>query len=524
MELCNDASDDVLRNPLYLAPLITLPIDGLDPDAKGTVSVIDTSYASKVRIFSKGADDKWTFTKPDHAFTAQELKQGLTLGLDARDVRRPNGWDGRIRVQFAVSNGAQDTAKDTVALRVAPVLTHHHGQTAERVFVTRFTTGPQGQFVKDLHSNVDTIVPVQELTSASEIWTQDFFETGYSSIPGPNGPIVLRILLRSAQLYRTSGRAVFSELRDSKVGAVNTGDGGASTDSTGNVETIPPYSHNGKSYPAGRVILGRQFNQDPKILPFFQAQETQDPLKLDTDWLAVGHVDEFLQFLPADNERGWVLIADDPAKGLALLEKAVADGHGSERAFSRPSFSYDGGQCVPKLSIGQVLALKNFTDANKLAAERINANLEILKRETGITDKEIFRLPATFYDQDPGCGSSSKIAAVSSSSGLLNIIEAATPPNSVQRRQSGGGFTRSLFAFYPGVVNGVVLTNSTVLSPNPWGPLIGGKDILREEAEKIYAGVGYNVIWQDDYFSHHVLLGEIHCGTNTWRSTREAWW
>ncbi|KAH7304410.1 arginine deiminase type-3 [Stachybotrys elegans] len=525
LEQCNDAADDVLRNPRYLAPLVTLPVsaDGLSPNAQGFVSVVDASDAAKVRIFRKGVDGKWTIVKSDSAFTASEIKQGLQLGIDARDIRRPNGWDGHAAVRFRVSNGSGDAAEDTVALRVAPVLTHHHAQNAERVFVSTVSYTPHVQFVADLQKNVNPIMPVQVLKNANnDIWTQDFFETAYSSIPGPDGPIVVRIMLRTALLSRTAGRATFSELRDGTVGAVNTGDGGASTDSTGNLETIPPYAYNGKSYPAGRIILGRQANKDPVISALLEVQETQDPLRLDTDWLAVGHVDEFLQFLPANNKRGWVLVADDPAKGVAVLQKAVADGYGSQRAFSRPSFSYDAGQCVPKLTISQVLALKGFIDTNKLAAERIAANLEILKRETGLTDDEIVRLPATFYNQDPGCGSS-RIASISSlSQRPLNILEAAAPPGAaLQRRQSSA----QLLAFYPGIVNGLVLNNSTVVSPNPWGPIgPDGKDILQVEAEKIYAKVGYKVIWQDDYFSHHVLLGEVHCGTNTWRKADDVWW
>lgn len=35
-----------------------------------------------------------------------------------------------------------------------------------------------------------------------------------------------------------------------------------------------------------------------------RAQEVQNPLILDADWLVVGHVDEFLQFFPAPGKKG----------------------------------------------------------------------------------------------------------------------------------------------------------------------------------------------------------------------------
>ncbi|KAI9150756.1 Protein-arginine deiminase type-4 [Paramyrothecium foliicola] len=528
LDFCHDAADDILRNPRYIAPLVTQPISGLNPKAQGSIYVAEPSAAAKVRIFHKGVNGSWTFVTAEHIFGAAELEKGLELGIDARDVRRPGGWDGRATVRFTVSNGSEGTSDDAVALRVAPVLTHNHAQAAERIFITTIATSPHEQFVRELHRNVDSIARVQEMRDAGEYWTQDFFETGYSSIPGPNGPVVVRILLRSAQFYRSAGRTIFSELRDGNTGAVSTGNGGIAADSTGNLETIPPYTHNGKAYPAGRVIYSPQWGVIPKILPFLEAQEVQAPLGLDAEWLSVGHVDEFLQFVPVDSKRGWVLMVDDPLKGLALLEKAVADGNGDQRAFSRPNFpydSYDGGKCVPTLTIKQVLGLNDFAAANKLAAERINTNIEVLKQETGISDDEILRLPATFYNQNPVCDIwRSRFASAPTRPGQLNIVEAATPPRNVIRRQNEGSFDKTIRAFHPAIINGVVLTNSTVLAPNPWGPVIDGRDILLAEAEDIYAKAGYKVIWQDDWFSFHVRLGEIHCGTNTWRSTGGAWW
>lgn len=544
---CNDASGDVQRNAKYLAPLRTLPFDKLSGAAKGTITVTDATAASKVRIFVKQGKT-WSFVGPKHQFTSKELKSGLELGIDARDVRRPGGWNGTAVVHFTVSDG-YEKATDSVALRVAPVLTHHHAQLAERVFTTRDTwNSSQTRFVEDLVENVANagIEKPVFMFQGQDIWTQDFFEPGYTSIPGSKGPVALRVMIRSAQEYRIAGREVFERVRSSGAGAVQHPGTGSTIDSMGNLETIPPYTHNGKSYPAGRVIMGHWGTEAPLMFNFLKAQESQAPLALDTAWLGVGHVDEFLQFLPADNKRGWILMADSPRAGLSMLKKASAEGHGGKKALSRPRLAgEDESLCLPQQTIDEVLKLDRFTELNEMAATRIEKNLQILKKETGLTDKEIFRVPALFYlingdggwtcnstnpDASPTASSDVPVATAASTkerdvvggpaSKVKSILEAAQPPG-LARRQA---IADQLVAFYPGAINSVVLTDSLVLAPAPWGPIIDGVDIFEEAISAVYAQVNFNVTYQDDWFSHHTLQGEIHCGSNTWRNVNKKWW
>ncbi|KAM0421474.1 hypothetical protein ACHAPT_010647 [Fusarium lateritium] len=574
LDECNDATGNVQRNHKYLAPLRTLPITKLSNSARGKVHVTNTLAAGKVRIFVKEGS-QWAYVGANYTFTASDLRGGLELGIDARDVRRPNGWDGKAQVHFTVSDGAEK-ATDSVALRVAPVLTHHHAQLAERVFTTHDTEDDvQGNFVTELEYNVADAGIEEEvfLFENGDIWTQDFFEPGYTSIPGPDGPIVLRVMIRSVQSSRLSGRDVFHLLRDDGVGAVQHLGDGDTIDSTGNLETIPPYKYNGKNYPAGRVIQGQWEGRKPLMFNFLKAQQAQDPLALDTAWLAVGHVDEFLQFLPSDNKRGWVVVIDDPIAGVELLKKASKDGHGRKKALSRKLLDGEDPAelCLPKETIDQILKLEKFESVNKMAAKRIEGNIAILKRETGLTDDEILRVPATFYyafaegwtcsvggpnstnpggPGGPGPGPSrgpipspaptpvpSKLGALSAlysptkksvaggpASKAKSIIEAAKPKHGVHLGRREVDPETQVVAFYPGTVNGVVLTDSLVLAPNPWGPVIDGEDIIAKAVKETYARASFNVTFQDDWFSHHLGMGEVHCGSNTWRNTDTKWW
>ncbi|KAF4967658.1 hypothetical protein FSARC_4817 [Fusarium sarcochroum] len=548
LDKCNDAIDNILRNSNLLAPVKTLPLTGLSASAKGSIYVSDKTAASKVRVFVKKVG-KWIYVPADYAFTSKELKAGLELGIDARDVRRPGGWNGNAKLNFVVTDG-KTKAADAVAVRVAPVLIHHHGQLAQRVFSTGVnepgTNKAQQGFVDDLKKNVAN-AGIKEpvfLFDNQDIWTQDFFEPGYSTIPGPHGPVSIRIMIRSVQSNRRSGRDAFHELRNDKVGAVQHPGDGDTIDSTGNLEAIPPYTYNGKSYPAGRAIMGAWDGRNPLMVDFLKAQEVQDPLILDTSWLFVGHVDEFIQFLPAHNKRGWVIMVSDPLKGLDLLKKASKAGYGKIKAVSRGLSVDEKDQtfCTPRQTIDETLNFKNFTAINKQAARHIEANLNILKRETGVTEADIHRVPMTFYYNEgswlcPGQGSNSDDDAAAApqkdasksginfipgstpggpSSKAKSIVEAATPRNSLHRRETD--MASKVIALYPGSVNGLVTADSKVLAPNPWGPMIGKKDILATAVSEVYANAGYNITYQDDWFSHFQYQGDVHCGSNSWRA------
>lgn len=516
---CNDASDDILRQARYLAPIRTLPMPDLGVSAVGTVSA-NPSSSRYVRIFRRDEADNWTFVRANTTFTSAQLRAGLKLGIDARDTRRPGGWDGRTTVMFSVTDGATNST-DKVMLRVAPVLSHNHLQRVDQVLTTSGNVSvpdPQQRFVEELSRIVKSkgiAKPVFAFNGSDDKWTQDFVEPGYTSMPGPNGTISMRIMIRSGQDDRDAGKQIFQYLRRTGVGAVHqpsgTWDG---ISSMGNFETIPPYEHNGMKYPAGRIIMGYQGTEDHDDLEYMRAQEVQSPLLLDTDWLLVGHVDEFVQFVPANTTRGWAIVVADPETGLELLRGVQRQGLGSTNAFSRaiepgalppPTLplpgsilnvaANSGGDAdlrnttfaVPRLSVDNLLANEAMLDTNAACARRISANIAVLKEATGVTDEEIYHLPAVFEN-------------------------------------TSGEESLKAGAFYPGMINGVVLSETDYLSPKPWGPLVDVKDVFEEAAISVYAKAGLAVTFMDDWDTHHVFGGEIHCGTNTIRQADQPWW
>ncbi|KAK2689137.1 hypothetical protein QWA68_011701 [Fusarium oxysporum] len=487
---CNDASDNTQRSPEYLAPLKTVPITTLFENTNGTVTVPDVTQRKFVRIFQKQGKD-WVYIDNNHTFSQQELQAGLDLGIDARDTRRPDVWDGRVTVRFTVQVG--DTkSSDTVMLRVAPVLTHHHLQKVEQVLASQDNGNPYLVYFTNVLASIAKAAGLKKdlylFNERSGKWVQDFVEPGYASMAGPNGTVSIRIMIRCPGDEREGGRQLFLYFRKAGVGAVqHLGKNVSNIDAGGNIEAIPPYTFKGKSWPAGRLVHGKDDTEKHHILSYLEAQETQKPLLLDTAWLSVGHVDEFLQFIPAKNKRGWVAVISDPRLAIKLLEDEQKAGHGSLPAISRKDdIDYD----IP--TITQLLGSMGFMKLNKECAQRIDGYIKILRREIGLADEDIIRIPALFNRGDSSEGDGSKL---------------------------------EVGAFYPAVINNLVLTGyNTCVAPNPWGPVVEGKNVLAKVISDTYAKVGMKIKFIDDWDSHHEDQGGVHCGTNSIRDMSARWW
>ncbi|MFI6041695.1 protein-arginine deiminase domain-containing protein [Nocardia sp. NPDC051321] len=480
---CHDAADDVARAPEYLAPLLTRPAGRVGDGATGRVQPVGLG-ADKIRIFVK-RQDAWVRLRPAATLTETELRHGATLGIDSRDVVRDKAiWDGSVTVRFTVHDGNR-TVSDDIALRVAPVLLHSHNQSAEALVVPESGGDPEYErFVGDLTSAAQASGLNAPLitVNTTDTWAQDFVEFGYVSMPGPGGRNVsLRIAIRSPQPEREGGRAVF-DLKGPGMGAIQLGGAGdRHVDSFGNVETIPPYTHNGKEFPAGRVVIGTGNRNDAavssvELQKFFAAQRVQPPLILDTTWLVVGHVDEFIQFLPASSGRGWRPAVTDPRRGLEILREQQRSGHGGERAFSRPD--------APDRTIDAVLADQKFIADNELAARKIDENVERMFQETGTKPEEFVRIPGLYE----------------LSAGIDDEPDA-------------------LVSFYPGAINGVLINATNYIAPRQWGPMVGGRDVFEAAVTEAYRSAGVAVRYVDEWETLHVAGGEIHCGTNVLRQT-----
>lgn len=554
---CHDADDDEQRAPKYMAPMRTVPIHGLSKSATASVTVSDAQVRPLVRIFRARGDGSWEIVNNDTVFSAEDVEKGLTLGIDARDTRRAGGWDGRVSVDFTIKDG-EAMSKDTVMLRVAPVLMHHHRQPIQTVFASSFPDIRRGQtrsYIDGLVKGIEGSMQKSQvpgpitLLSTMDPWAQDFFEPGYTSMPGANGEVIsLRVVMEGRRNHRDSVRLLYTNLRGDGVGALEAmprGNPGLKDDTFqagGNMETIPPYSLNGKKFPAGRVVVGGDGSSFPRAVDFFRAQEMQEPIVLDSTWLFIKHIDEMIQFLPAKTERGWSMVAVDPQLGWTLLGEAQKRGYGSQPVINREKVK-------SSPTVDEFLASQSNKEAVEISAKRMEANIQRMKEETGITDAEIFRMPMLVgvaaevhnylrpshkrsvverRDNETSSAPSAEEEALAAE--FLELIDihgpggdSANDTTTVERRQSQPSKPVSLESYLPSLVNGVPLSDSHYLAPKPFGPLIDGRDMFEIVASNVYKKAGFTVDFHDDWLFHS-SSGDLHCMTNTFRDTSTPWW
>ncbi|MFK4083191.1 protein-arginine deiminase family protein [Kribbella sp. NPDC020789] len=511
---CNDAADDRIdgaRDAADLAPLKIDALSNISPEAEGTLTI---TPADKARIFAAGpkpfgsTDKARTFgdAKPVGTLTAAQLRRGVWLGLEGRDVvRDPARWDGQITVTLTVRDHGLSSS-DVVRMRVAPLMLQNDLQPAQTVLAGAPNDGPgwwddtppypdgvPGEwqpFARTLRSAAGARLKFVTGTARGwkDMWLQDTFEPATASMPAVGGPQTMRILIRSGNVWdfngistpRPAGRLIYRDLRGPDVGVVQELAAKASPslddllNMGGNLETLPPYA----GYPQGRVLYGAGARRpDPAYLKLVTGQGYQPPVVIDTSWLMVGHADETTHVVRADNARGWTLAVADPRLAVQLLRDVQRQGGGGQRLFA-------GTNAKSKPTVDSLLTEATLAD-NEAAARHIDDQLAILLKATGLRADELVRLPV-FFDRVPGYG----------------LLKALTP----------------------GLVNGLSLNAHQFAAPDPHGPRLNGRDLFRQTAERALGRNGVRVHWVENFFWSHLGGGEVHCATNALREAPAPWW
>ncbi|MRG93299.1 protein-arginine deiminase family protein [Polyangium spumosum] len=497
---CNDAADTVVNGEEDLADLariVAAPWPEAYADASGTITV---SAPEQVRLFRKTEGGTFELFDPSTTLGQADLAAGVELAIEARDiVRDESTWDGFVDVSLTVtgtepSGAPMPETKDTVRLRVAPVLFRHHLHPARTIYAAAQNSTSSTAFRDDLKAAMQVASlaePLYEHQSQDQ-WTQDYFETAYTSMPGPGGKQhVMHVNFRSANhtgSLRSAGRIVFA-LRGKDVAGLaqfdpNHSNGMDTLNSFGNFETVPPYTHDGKSYPNGRVLRGStaSYYPDRSFDRMVSSQREQPILYIDTEWLLVGHVDETTTFVKSNTPRGWALGLNDVALAKKMLEDAKAAGHGDVPMFVG---KYWWGNDPAEVTINEVLADPDVMNESAASAVEVAGQLEVLKQETGITDAEIIPIP---FLHEPAQGYS--------------------------------------LAYQPGTVNGIYLSDTVFGPPKPHGPNINGQDIFETQLVEAFKPYGITVSFIENWNLYHRNSGEVHCGSNTTRVVPETnpWW
>ncbi|XP_058409008.1 protein-arginine deiminase type-1 [Diceros bicornis minor] len=375
---------------------------------------------------------------------------------------------------------------DSVAFRVAPWIMTPNTQPPLELYVCRVidSHGSNDKFLGDvsdlaLKANCKLIIcPWTE--NRNDRWIQDEMEFGYIEAPHKSFPVVFDSPrdrgLKDFPYERILGPDFGYVTREILLS------GASGLDSFGNLDVSPPVTVGGKEYPLGRILIGSNFPKSGGrrmarvVRDFLSAQQVQAPVELYSDWLSVGHVDEFLSFVPASDQKGFRLLLASPSACLQLFQEKKEQGYGDAAQF-------DGLKHQAKRSINEMLADRRLQKDSLHVQSCIDWNREVLKRELGLTERDIIDIPQLFSLK--------------------------------------GSYAEASF---PDMVNMVVLGKHLGI-PKPFGPIIDGRCCLEEKVRSLLEPLGLHCTFIDDYLSYHKLLGEVHCGTNVRRQPFSfKWW
>ncbi|NXR27715.1 PADI3 deiminase, partial [Cinclus mexicanus] len=372
---------------------------------------------------------------------------------------------------------------DSVVFRVAPWI------------MTPNTAAPLEVFVCSVDGNEEFVAAVGALAKRAQCpltvcpapqnrqdrWIQDEMEFGYIQAPHKTFPVVFDSP-RDRGLKDFPVRSILGP--DFGYVARQAPEGTSSLDSFGNLEVSPPVTVRGKEYPLGRILIGSSFprlggrRMAKAVRDFLVAQKVQAPVELFSDWLEVGHVDEFLSFVPAPDRKGFRLLLASPSTCYQLLKEKQEEGFGEAVMFQA------GLDRVPKPTINEILANEELRKFNDYAQSCISWNRDVLKRSLGLAEPDILDIPQLFQGDST----------------------------------SGGQ------AFFPDMVNMLVLGRHLGI-PKPFGPVVGGRCCLEQRVRELLEPLGLSCTFIDDFFSYHVLSGDVHCGTNVRRKPFAfKWW
>ncbi|KAM9299539.1 protein-arginine deiminase type-1-like [Gastrophryne carolinensis] len=399
-------------------------------------------------------------------------------GLQFPDVNFPGLLN--ITLRFQRITDWMDVFIEKVTFRVAPWIMTPNTQKPIEVFVCNVKTNDD--FVKSLSEFVKKsrapLTVCQYKDNQGDRWIQDEMEFGYTEAPHKKLPVVF-------DSPRDRGLKNFpcKQVLGPDFGYVTREVAETSTlDAFGNLEVSPPVTADGKDYPLGRILYGGSLTKSGEqmtevVTQFLNAQLVQSPIRLFSTWLLVGHIDEFMSFVPANDKKGFRLLLASPRACLELFSQKQKEGHGKAIMFE--------GAKSDHYTIDEILADKSLKRASEFSQDCIDTNRKILKKKLGLTDAEIIDIPQLYtYDMS----------------------------------------NEQVEGYFPNMVNMLVLGNHLAI-PKPFGPRIGGQCCLEARARSLLEPLGLSCTFLDDFSTYHKNCGDIHCGTNVVRKPFDfKWW
>ena len=484
-----DNENDVVDTEKDVDDLAPLVIRASGPLPAGFSLKLRTDLPKRVRVFDKRAAKAALVLGPPDTkeWTLPSASAERILGMEATSFP-VEGFNGLISFSLVLTDGSgTEKARDGVKVRVAPWLMTHHLEPGEQVYVVKTQDNEAFRAALGAALSATGLPPPHEVTVSGpedDRWMQDCMEFGYTRMPKKTLPVVL-----NAPRGRPLQGFAEAKLQGPDFGWTFHGQHEENTfNSFGNLEVTPPLRAAGKEWKFGRIYFGHGRGHsegpiNPALRAFLEAQGAQSPVEIDSSWLYVGHVDEMMTFVPASGDPQFRLVLASPRKAIGLMEKARDAGHGGARLCTNKQEQITIDDFLGP--VGTRSAHRKFNeDVCQKRLNDVRGQVALDPSKFGLSDADIVELPVLFHNEGGG---------------------------------KAGAFTAD-------IVN-MLLVGTHCIMPDPFGPIVGGQDLFRQEADSVLRALGCTTHYVDDYDTYHLALGEVHCGTNTRRRPPSTpWW
>lgn len=446
----------------------------------GSFSLTLRSGQEDLRVWSEGsvvlgATAGGSITRVEVPASAEDV----LYEVEFRDLLS-EGW-----ITARAERDGAETWSAEVRLLASPYVHSHHGLAAEALWAveSNYWGVSNSAMIDELESTLGSLfVAINGSRYLEDVWVQDEFDFG--TLLSPDGRV--DYILDSVRNREIDPYDEAEWLEpDVVIASYGRPSTAASFDYFGNLEATPPLEAEGVSYPLGRVYYGGEGRNAPQaeLLDFLDAQRVQPPLAWDSSWLCVGHIDEFVSFVPDPTRpKGFKVAIADVDAAWDLI-----DGLSASQAIPRyrtlHGYSTIGG-------LQEDRALRSLNE--DIQKDEVDPVRERIMADLDLEEDDFIRVPA-LWEEPRGCG-------------------------------------RYVAALIPGIVN------LAVFGTDPEHPyLLIADPYLRgsgepESSDPLIAALASlwpptaTPVYLDDWNVYHAMLGEVHCGSVTRRTPSARWW
>ncbi len=416
----------------------------------------------------------------DETFEVDGQTEPIQLGVEFRDFN--TGAELLVEELDDTGEVLHDLEIDLIS---SPLLLNHHLQPAEQVVATSvaYYGVDNAAFIDGYEAALgERFESARGQAYGQDPWMQDEIEFAYSITPEGEG---LDMVIDS---IRNRGLDDYPEdvWAGESFGVKTWGFGYASSqDSFGNLEVSPPVD----DYPFGRIYYGASGGfldpQAQKLYDVLDNNKVQEPFQVDISWLCVGHVDEFMTFVPDSTApRGFRFVINDVPAAYEILE-AMDPATPLPRYAGRFNHDY--------ATVGEIVNDTGLRQHNEdIQRDHLDPTTQQMIDELGLLPEEILLMPGLF--EEVGYCGRTNAALIP---GMANLIVANFEGDP------------KLFIADPFI--------RSDLDDQDSDPMIQAvRDLMPAELD---------IQFLDDWDVYHLGLGEVHCGSNVLRTPSTAdWW